>query len=274
MNTIKINRALADLASEGVPKDIMFPIVEWLARANAEALRDREVPNEDDTRWPLLEPLTIDEHIALRSREKSLIPLSCAITEGRAYDLTEAQRAVLREWYNMIPTPTVEVVSLSVFDGSTSALRLAKEVILKTTTHRPRGMIENAPRKIVIKHWGRFMSACAAREVEMREERELAALRGRVHDIFKRAKNHKPQVIPVSSAGGLAQQWHALIVERGISKIVDPMERASAKRDLLREVLASNNEHALLALVKDPTFFPATRDEEEYGELMKMLKIS
>lgn len=271
MNTIRVNRAISDLLSEGCHPDDLAPVREWMANVLREEAERRAVPSEDDTAHPLLGDLSIDEHLARRSRGEPN-PLSCAITEGRQYELTDSQRAILREWFNMIPTPSVEVVSIAVFDGSVSPLRIAREVILRTTVHRPSGTVENAPRKVVIKEWGRFMRACAQRDAEAREERELSALRARIHDLFKKAKKHN--VFPEASAGGIAQQWHALINEREIAKIEDVLARQAAKRDLLREVLLNAGESELCALVKDPTFFPATRDEEEYGALMKMLNIS
>lgn len=251
MNQSKVERALRDLDAEG------FRTTElWLQLTKLVESRERGVPTEDDTAWPLLSPCGIEEHL----KEKPFF--GCNICQGRSYVLTQAQRQVLREWFNMIPSPEVEVIELSVYPGT--AVAIAREVVLATTAHVVRGKVLNGPRKVTISRFGAFMSACCAREKELQQQAEIAKLTKRVEALLARAKD-AGVVHEVRAAGTVAYPWHSQIETK---KLTD----AAEIREELRVVLLSKGEQELAKLVREPSAWdPTARSDAKADEFSAFL---
>lgn len=272
MNLDEFQRRLLDLERDGY--DVSALRQQHTAR---EALRERAVPTEDDTRFPLVDPGTIEEHLGarplaqktvqsleIRSEERLRPYFGCAIAEGRQYRLTLAQRQILREEFHMIPSPEVVVIRLETFPGATAPVVYARNVVIRTIEHVSNGTVVNSPRSVTISAFGKFMSACAAREKDLTQQREIARLTARVEKLLKRARA-EGVAHGIASAGTVAYPWHSVIE---LKKLVDP----DAVREELRVVLLSRGEHGLAKLVKEP-FFRSDGDdkEEEYLNFVKAL---
>lgn len=234
-----IVRALRDLERYGFD---VKPL--WREHAQRESARDGGVPSKDDTRWPRVAGEGIDEHLnrGQGAADNTRPVFSCAIVKGRMYTLTSAQRAILREWFNMIPSPEVEIVDIVMW-GDTPYFR---EVIIKTTQLKMRGTIINGPRCVTLDRFGAFMTACATREGEMATQAEIDRLTKRVEKLVKRA-NEEDVAHNVRSAGSVAYPWHAQIEQK---RLVDPVH----VREELRIVLLSQGEQGLAKLVREPSF--------------------
>lgn len=276
MNLIKVNRALQDLASEGID---VAPLRAWVREQQAS--REGAVPTRDDTGWPLVTPESIEEHLGVAPRSgrtEELVDsgesplagrrpvLSCALAKGRMYTLSAAQRAVLREWFNMIPSPEVEVVEVAEYAPlAEPAGRYAREVTLRTTPHVSHGTVLNGPRVVTITRWGAFMSACAAHEREAEQSRAVARFTARIVRLLKRAKAEKV-AHDVRTPGTLSYAWHAAVESKGLTE-------PEAVRDELRDLLLARGEHGLAKLVKEPRFVNEREDDDEYADLLKVLGV-
>jgi hypothetical protein len=253
----------------------------WTFLADLVAARERRVPTASDLSWPLLTPCSLDEHLA--GDERPL--LSCGIVKGRSYALSVAQRSILREWYNMIPTPVVQVIDLAVFPQDVAPVAIIREVVLRTEEHTdPRNRaVLNGPRKIVIDRWGDFISACRTREIEIEQSRQSRSFLARSEKLFTRAKERGVRHY-LSSPGSLATVWESECEAQGLTvHLTGDAEkvRQNAVREVLRSVLTSRGESALVALVREPSFFDGdgtTKLEREMSgfeaELDAMLKKS
>lgn len=201
-----------------------------------------------DRGWPLLAPCGIAEH--LTGEERPL--LSCALADGRSYRLDEAQRQIIREWYNMTCSPEVMVEMLATFPDNPTIIR---EVIIRSEQHiDPENLrVLNGPRKVTIDRWGEFCTAVAGRRVENADRRECDALIARVARLFKKAKESKPEVHHrLKTPGSVGQEWHARVVQKRVEAKADLSP--DIVRDILRDILTVRNEHGLVALVADPSF--------------------
>ena len=242
---------------------------------NSDTARQYEAerePNEFDAAWPLTETVGITDHLASGNREvvsygKAAVirltaddeprpPLSCALVKGRAYSLTPAQRDVVRKWYNMTPAPLVEVIDLAMFPGT----KMIRQVVIRNEEHIDLGRRKHVLHKFTINEWGRFMHAAKERETEIQLEKELNALRGRVTELLKKAKDAGVEHRQTSN-GMIAQRLHAEIIAK---KLDDPQQI----REELREICLSFNEHGLAKLVKEPKWWP---DKQEKGPKVKSL---
>lgn len=229
----------------------------WVWLDARERAKECCTPTESDRAWPLIAPVSIEEHLTGDTRPV----LSCAMAQGRAYTLDEAQRQVIAEWYRMTCSPTVVVAMLATFPGEPT---LVREVIIKSEQHvDPQNLrLLNGPRSVTIDRWGDFCTACAVRRVENADRRELDAMTSRVERLFKRAKaegvHHR-----FRSPGNVSHEWHARVVQRRVEGRCDVSPEVS--RDLLRDVLALRGEPRLAELVKEPT--PQGGVKEDMREL-------
>lgn len=273
MNIPKIESNLRSLEAAGFDCSAL-----WRELRAREVAAERRVPTEDDTRWPLTTPCSLEEHLnggfPLTTRTAELLDrkveravrpfFGTAIAVGRAYVLTPAQRSVMRKWFNLIPTEAVEVVEIKLFD---SAIAIPAHVVVKTQEHvdpRNRRLL-NAPRKVTIDRWGQFMSECKAVETELAQQAEVDKLTARVARLLKRAGD--AHVAFAVSAGTIAYEWHAVIEQK---KLTD----AAAIREELRTILVSRGESKLAEMVNEPNAFAgATKNEEEFSELLKALGV-
>lgn len=269
MNVERIETMVRELGAHGAP---VAELRAWLA-ASQRTAECRKV-TEVDRAWPLVESCSIAEHMANGSRPV----LSCALSDGRAYSLSEAQRSVIREEWNMTCSPEVSVVMLATFPGDP---KIVREVVLRSEQHvDPQNVrLLNGPRKITIDKWGEFCSKVAAREVERREQGEVDRLASRVAKLLRRAAGYvmeegkevyrKEKIVKHNlRSTGIAFEWHAKVqqaeVEAGEKLAPD------AVRDLLRELLVSRGEHGLVELVKEPSAFgDRPKAVEDFSEFEK-----
>lgn len=262
--------------------DLTKPL--WSELSRRIDARERRTPSASDLAWPASQALSLEEHLNFGTRRVAnkpgdLIvassdsdarpPFGCGIVEGRAYELTAAQRHVLSEWFNMTPSRCVEVLQIALFPEQ--AVALFREVVIRTQEHQdPKNRrLTNGPRKIVLDRWGDFMSACKAREVEMEQVRESSRFHARVANLLRKAAERKV-THDESGPGSLAVLWQAQCEAQGLlfkvpNKEDEPgatqeKERQSAIREVLRCVLLSRGEQGLAKLVKEP-FFLGEREE-------------
>jgi hypothetical protein len=119
-------------------------------------------PSTEDIKWPIQVPVSIEDHITSDGRET----LSCALQVGRKYSLTPGQRAIIREWFNLTPTPLVEVTCIELFSHYPNLIR---RVVLRSDVH-----VEEQNRKHVLIHctidsWGKFLEASIRKEEDLKE---------------------------------------------------------------------------------------------------------
>ncbi len=220
----KVKGNLRYLESVGLPtKEPWKWLSEW------EEQQGRRSVTESDLAWPLLPPIPLSEH--LTGTERPL--LSCQITMGRMYRLSAAQRSVLREWYNMIPSEVVTIVEIAALQRVTSPLGEDKglvplHVVISTVEHiDPKNKrLVNGPRKVTIDRWGDFMQACLTRENEMEETRKWDSYFIRVNNLLQRAR--KEGYRSHLQAGTVATAWQSQV---DTNNIVDP--------DLIRQELVA-----------------------------------
>jgi hypothetical protein len=262
--------ALRVLDSLGAPTSDLW---KWLAYEVERA--ESGSPSPSDLSWPLIQPDGILDHLERTVRagngESTRPVLSCAITVGRAYELSPAQRDVLRSRFGFTPTKTVEVVEIETFKGHPGVVR---KVVLKSGEHidpRRRAILQ----QVTITAWGEFMSQCTARATEREQEAEYQKRLTQVTDLLYRADFEKQpnglwkarpddkKIKHKERGPGAVATILAAQVE--LKKLTDPREI----REELRAILISRGEDTLAALVKEPSI--PRKEEELPDEFYKQL---
>jgi hypothetical protein len=196
-------------------------------------------PDADDFKWPWVASVPISEHV---DQGDDRPVLSAQVEIGRAYSLSPAQRDVIRQWFNMTPAPLVEVIDLALFPES----QIIRHIVLRSVEHiDPRR--RRVMNKFTIDRWGRFMSAVAARQAEIQQQRELDRYISRVAKLLEDAKELQVKHHQTGPRD-LANRLHTEVNAQG------GMEPGEV-RALFRRILISVNEHDLAKLVKNPAYF-------------------
>lgn len=231
--------ALRVLDSLGAPTSDLW---KWLAYEVERA--ESGEPTEADRCWPLVPAEDITEHLRDTGvGEAGAIRrplLSCAITVGRAYELSPAQRDVLRSRFSFTPTKTVEVLEIEVFPQDP---KIVRKVVLRSGEHidpRRRAILQ----QVTITAWGEFMSQCAARTMERAQEAEYQKRLLQVSNLLLRAREEKVSH-EERGPGAVATILSAQVEQK---KLTDPREI----REELRTILISRGEDGLALLVREP----------------------
>jgi hypothetical protein len=265
--------ALRTLDSLGAPTSDLW---KWLAYETEKA--ESGSPTDADLCWPLVPAEDITEHLrndGVGEAGESRRPIfSCAIAVGRAYELSPAQRDVLRSRFAFTPTKTVEVVEVETFKDHP---RIVRKVVLKSGEHidpRRRAILQ----QVTITSWGEFMSQCAARAIEREQEAEYQKRLTQVTDLLYRADFEKQpnglwkarpddkKIKHKERGPGAVATILAAQVE--LKKLTDPREI----REELRTILISRGEDSLAALVKEPSL-RAEKADDLPDEFYKMLGV-
>lgn len=259
----KIETALHYLASVGAPTGQIW---RWLECEQAKG--ETRKPTDVDRAWLLSDDCGLEEHLAVG--EGKVRPyLSCALVVGRAYCLTECQREVLREWFAMTCSETVEVLEVATFPGED---RVVREVVIRSEQHvDPQNKaLVNGPRKVVIDRWGEFCSAVKVREFEKREQKEVDSLTARVSRLMDRAKKEKVGH-RLRTPGDVAHQWHSEVQQAEVEGRFNGLtegEVQRVKREMLKEILLAKGEQGLARLVME-TSLVTGKLKEEFAEVEK-----
>lgn len=275
-NFYNIRDRIDALEREGAPT---VELRRWLAEREKASEVRAIMPS--DLAWPLIPTCSLEEHLnggfPLSAKVAGILDakqgvsvvrptLSCAIEAGRIYALSAAQRAVIKELFNMIAGMEVEVKMLATFPGMPTIVR---EVVLRIDPL-------NSARKVTIERWGDFCSMVKSREVDAEQQRQVDVLAGRISKLIKDAKNNKPKEVKHNlTTTGLAFEWHAVIQQREVAE--HRKLDAGEVRDILRDLLLARGEHGLVVLVKEPSFAATSAavremDEQLGAEMDRVMK--
>jgi hypothetical protein len=162
----EINIALTLLKSVGLKTAQVEADLEQLT---SDVMR---VPTQDDLRWPLSPPEEIGAHLSLGSDRPIL---DCKLVRGRSYGLTPGQRDILRDWYSLTPTRTIEVTNIELFDPAIYGyVNLVRSVTLRSNIHVEEHKRKHMLISCVIDNWGAFCTAAKRRDEERAQAKESA----------------------------------------------------------------------------------------------------
>ena len=159
-DTQRIVEAVNVLTHYGLPTRLV--VEDYLAKLSEQ----RRQPSDDDLRWQRVEATPIADHISVGNDRPTL---DSSAVVGRLYSLTPGQRDFIRDTYNMTPTKLVEVLEVAVFHENPRCIR---RVILRSTDHIADPRRTKVINKLVIDHWGHFMSTAKANDDRRRDEAE------------------------------------------------------------------------------------------------------
>jgi hypothetical protein len=241
-----IAQLLVQLTQLGVPTKAAD---EWLA-VRMESLT--AVPSAHDLMWPWVGQEGIDEHLAGTATDVRPV-LSCRAQVGRSYCLSPSQRDVVRQWFNMTPAPTVEVIELATYADGKHIRRMR----LKSCEHvdpRRRAVMTMC----AIDKWGEFCHAVTVRERERSEAAELEKFTQRITNLLDKAKEHG--VKHRLNSGGIANELHAHALAQGWE--LGTTKTAALIRDAMKVMLCEKGELELAKLVQSPKFWDTTEGEK------------
>ena len=242
----------------------------WRDLEERKTARERREPSALDVAWPLQPAIPLSEHLAWGERKVEVardtkrefvhhngngMPrpyLSCAIVEGRAYCLTDAQRRVLAEWYHMTASQTVEVMEVGTFVHKDTGTVCIERVIIRSEEHvDPQNKrLINGPRTVVIDRWGEFCSTALRYETEAREAAEVGRHRARVERLLERAKKAGVRH-NIRMPGEVAHELHAAVQQYEVEH--KRKAEADEVREMFKQVLVRRGARAdLIDLVRDP----------------------
>jgi len=128
----------------------------------------KRCPSADDLRWPLSPPEEIGAHLSLGADRPTL---DCKLVRGRSYGLTPGQRDILRDWYGLTPTRTIEVVNVELFDPAVyHHHNIVRSVTLRSNIHVEEHKRKHMLISCVIDNWGAFCTAAKKRDEERRDD--------------------------------------------------------------------------------------------------------
>lgn len=155
----KILEAFTFLQSVGIK---VSGVLDQYEQDHAEALRE---PSEADYTFPFKPPLHIGDHLSMGGGRPIL---DSGLYVGRSYSLSPGQRQTLRDWYDLTPSQTVQVIGFSLFPDGKCIRQVRLECNIHITEVQRRKHLLLA---VTIDHWGVFCRQASQRDAELAEAR-------------------------------------------------------------------------------------------------------